>query len=178
MGFACLFLLSVFLCVVMDAAPLWQHRLDPVVYCFTSGDGHSVLLRSDTLRDEEEIILEAIDCFFNHSDKEAVVEWSSKRLRGDRDMAEVVLEKSGTALRYLSASLREDTDIVMFALETSWHAFKHLPSSLRSDHMIAMKALRHADIEALSFVGDTLRDDQAFITEAIMIEWYYQTGNF
>ena len=42
----------------------------------------------------------------------------------DRDMAEVVLQQSGTALRYLSASLREDTDIVLLALEFTWDAFE------------------------------------------------------
>jgi hypothetical protein len=48
MGFACLFLLSVFLCVVMDSTSLWdKHRLDQGMYFLTSGGSHSVLLRSD-----------------------------------------------------------------------------------------------------------------------------------
>ena len=48
MGFACLWPLSVFLCVVMDAAPRRYKRMfDSVGYFLHSGDGHSVLLRSD-----------------------------------------------------------------------------------------------------------------------------------
>ena len=53
----------------------------------------------------------------------------------------------------LSAFLWEDPYTALLALVLTWHTFKQFPIRFLFFNWIAMLALRHADAEALSFVG-------------------------
>ena len=75
--------------------------------------------------------------------------------------------KRGLAVSRQSASLWKDPYIALLALVLTWHTFEQFSIHFLFVNWVAMTAPRHADAEALSFVGSTLRGDPVFVFEAI-----------
>lgn len=103
----------------------------------------------------------------------AVLEWSSDALRGDKELVMLEMQWDGieqfeTVLAYASQELCADREVVLGALAFDGYAIRYASDELKNDRAVAMAAVQN-DIYGLAFecIGETLQADMEIILEAL-----------
>lgn len=97
-----------------------------------------------SLLDDREFVLEIVTSW-NLQGKgrngDSPLEYISKRLRDDRDLALLAYEHGGISLYYLEDAARADREVILKAVEYDGEQLSYIPPSFRADPLIAYTAL-------------------------------------
>ena len=86
----------------------------------------------------------------------AALQFASRELRGDREVALEAVKQNGLALESASEELRSDRAVVLEAVGQNGLALAFASDGLRGDRDVVMEALRQ-DAGALALASETLR---------------------
>ena len=112
-------------------------------------------------------------------------DWAHDDLKNDREIVLAAINQNAQALRFASEELKNDKEIVRTAMNRSLAAFQYAAAALRNNRKFVLSALRRNDYSSkclagntvietmthnrllLSYAGDELKYDRAFILDAM-----------
>lgn len=113
----------------------WKNDKD-VVMAAIQCNGQSLQYVSDELRNDKEVVLQAI---FHPNPN--ILKYVSNELKDDKEVVMIGV-KNGAALQYASNRLKDDKEVVLKAVKTNGNALKYASSRLKDDEEIAECAIR------------------------------------
>ena len=103
------------------------------------------------------------------------LEFASRRLRDDKEIALAAVSRDGFALEYASMRLRDDRDVALAAVTRDGYAIKWVSGRLRDDRGVVSSAV-FEDSYALECASARLKDDRgvvllALADDSLMLEY-------
>ena len=103
------------------------------------------------------------------------------KLRGDKQIILAIIPKHCAVVECMSNNLRNDNEIFQTVVsnpELPDYVLQHFSERIRSDRNRMLQLCAHCDgISSLSFVASELRNDKAFMLEAIKVSYSNHTQN-
>jgi len=129
-------------------------------------DGSNLQYASDALKDDNAIVMTAL------ANAPFAYKYVSPRLKDDKDILTYVLEKNrdGSLIVYASDRLRSNKELGLLALQKNSFAFKYLYHSLKNDKDIVLTALRNQPsyhIELLDLIPRRMFSDKEVMELAL-----------
>lgn len=96
------------------------------------------------------------------------------KLRGDKQVIMTILEKHCDVVECMSNNLRDDQEVFRKLLNSNAtlpiYALQHFSERIRSDRKLMLRLCAHrSGVQSLQFVSSDLRNDKAFMLEAIQV---------
>ena len=94
------------------------------------------------------------------------LQYASRGLQSDRDVAFAAVENNGWSLRYLTQDLRKDKDVVLKAVKQNGLALRYAQKLVRSNRKVILAAVKQNG-DALKNAVKELRSDKAIVLAAV-----------
>jgi len=93
---------------------------------------------------------------------------ASERLKDDRELVKMAVDKFHEALQYASERLRDDREIVKLASGKHWRGFQYASERLKDDRgMVKFAVTKGRDGLGLAYASENLKDDEEIVKMAI-----------
>lgn len=102
--------------------------------------GLALALLSPRMRDDREVVIQAVRA------SARAVEYASKRLKDNREIAWTAVTGDGSTLKFLGERMKDDREIVLKAMETSGIALCHASIEIRNDRDMALLAVNKSGV--------------------------------
>jgi len=134
-----------------------------IVELVVSQFGETISHASKDLRADKDLVLRAMRGSFGNGN---YLEYASRELKDDPDVALAAVKSDGSALEHVSARLRNDRKIVSTAVKSSGWALKYASKQLRADRKIVLSAVKQIGV-VLEFASPDLKKDTGVVEAAI-----------
>ncbi len=115
---------------------------------------------SDDLRDDVEVVLEAV------TQKGMMLKYASERLRANTRLVKAACKHTGGALKFGGLSCRKNRDVVIEAVSQDGTALKHADSLMQSDKGVCIAACKQNG-RALQHASKLLKADKDVVMLAV-----------
>ncbi len=134
-----------------------------IVELVVSQFGETISHASKDLRADKDLVLKAMRGSFGNGN---YLEYASRELKDDPDVALAAVKSDGSALKHVSARLRNDRKIVSRAVKSSGWALRYASKQLRADRKIVLMAVKQIGV-VLEFASMDLKKDIGVVEAAI-----------
>ena len=121
--------------------------------------GEALKYASDDLKNNIEVVMIAVK---GRSYGAGVLQFSSERLRNDKDVVLNAVEKNGVCLQFASDNLKNDREIVLIAVQNDGQALEYASDNLKNDREIVLIAVQDKG-EIIDYVSQILKNDYEII---------------
>jgi hypothetical protein len=137
----------------------------------------SLAFCSQDLKNDKDFLTNAIECG-NHQAESQVLRHASHRLRAERDIVYLAVQKSGMNLKHAEYSLRRDAGVVLAASAENGTAFRYcLPGSVKDDLLgdreFVLKVVQSAPNSIMKSCINRFKEDREVLLLALAhgLEW-------
>lgn len=133
-------------------------------------DGSSFEYLSPPFKDDDEIIKIALDNVLPKNS--GIIQFASERLKNERSIAKLFIEKRGLNLKYLSPTLKDDKEMVRLAISEDFENIEYASENLINDleFMIEIMNASEKNQPVLRYAGNDLINNIEFVKLAVELD--------
>jgi len=120
--------------------------------------GVSLNYYNDTIRDDKNICLLAINCDSGN------YKYVSQRLHDDRDIIIETIKKDGKIFQHIPNNFRDDKEITLLAVKSYPYAIQYASHTLKHDRDVCLEVVKQKG-ELLEYIP--IKDDKEIVLEAV-----------
>ncbi len=137
-----------------------------ILECMKEHNGMTLEHASSKWKDDEDVVLVAVDKKYGYGPSSSPLQFASDRLRNDKDFVMQCVKLESTSLQYASEQLRHDREYIMSVVKVKGLTLQYVPHFQNDIEIVTVAVMQ--DGHALQYASDELKNDKVIVMNAVM----------